>query len=164
MSQNTASVFSNPDTVAFYLFSKKPDISPIKLQKGLYFLFAYFGAFYGKTEEEDVSEGNGEKPKYLFNGSFEAWKYGPVIREVYAKYKSHYYNDEEMKKQAVKEVESHSEVKKFIDDLFGQIDGVSDFGLVDRSHIDESWSHAYEKKVSMDNDSIVKEYIEKYVV
>ncbi|MNW48900.1 hypothetical protein D3C74_262900 [compost metagenome] len=157
--------YFNVKDLASYLYHKKPDISPLKLQKGLYFLFAYHGALYGERTEEGVFEGTVGKPKYLFEAHFEAWQYGPVVREVYHADRTGEYADPESQDSAIRLIESEPEVKKFIDEMFEQIDSVSDFKLVDRSHQDEAWKNAYAKGQStpMDNEEIIKEYRESYV-
>lgn len=153
------------DTLASYLYSLKNNISPLKLQKSLYFLFAYHGAVYTQETDEGVFEGTSQAPKYLFNGQFEAWQYGPVIRSVYNNDKRGVYSDPQSIERAVEDVSKEVEVKKFIDELFSQIDSVSDFKLVDRSHQDDSWKEAYCQGQStlMDNEQIIQEYQNKYV-
>lgn len=74
------------------------NISPLRLQKTLYFLFAYYGASYGqlsKSKEYKVTQNESlNLPEYLFDAQFEAWQYGPVIRDVYVSNKySLDYND-----------------------------------------------------------------------
>lgn len=153
------------DTIASYLYHLKPDISPIKLQKSLYFLFAYYGALYGAEPKEGANEGTVGSGKYLFDANFQAWQYGPVIREVWANDRDNYYSQPDKIRDAIAEIGQEPEIKKFIDELFEQIDAVSDFKLVDRSHQDEAWKRAYEKGQStvMDNEEIIREYREKYV-
>jgi uncharacterized phage-associated protein len=153
------------NTMAKYLYSLNKNLSPLKLQKSLYFLFAYYGALYSKQNEEGVFEGSLNTPKYLFDADFEAWKYGPVIRDVYFGNKDGVYNsDDEGIKLAVDEVSENIEIKKFIDEMFEQINSVSDFGLVDRSHEDKVWQNAYktEGKI-MNHDEIIEEYTQRYV-
>jgi uncharacterized phage-associated protein len=159
---SNTTVFNSVHTVAKYLHYFKKDISPLKLQKSLYFLFAYHGALHGKQIKEGVFEGTSNIPEYLFDAEFEAWKYGPVIREVYAANKQNDYTDENIA-EAVREIESKHEVKHFIDELFKQIDSVSDFGLVDRSHQDDVWKNAYKNGTTIDKELIIGEYIERYV-
>ncbi|WP_340018375.1 type II toxin-antitoxin system antitoxin SocA domain-containing protein [Paenibacillus sp. FSL H3-0457] len=153
------------DTVASYLYHINPSISPLKLQKGLYFLFAYHGALYGEKVEDGVFEGTIGMPKYLFDAEFEAWQYGPVIRYVYFSDRDGDYVADNKPEKAKFEIEKEPEVKKFIDELFEQIDSVSDFKLVDRSHQDEAWKSAYKKGQStpMNNELIIQEYREQYV-
>lgn len=162
MSVKTA-ILPDVNYLASYLHNLKPDISPIKLQKSLYFLYAYHGAFYNQRATETVSEGTPNDNIELFKAEFEAWKYGPVIREVYFKKKNNEYNDGRKIEEAVSVIEKQPETKKFIDDLFRQLDSVSDFALVDRSHMDDAWKEAYKSDAIMDKESLIKEYAEKYV-
>jgi uncharacterized phage-associated protein len=162
-----ANAILNVHTLARYLYSIKPTISPLKLQKSLYFLFAFHGAVYRNKEEEGVFEGsNGASGKYLFDSKIEAWKYGPVIPDVYyaSRDDAGYANETDVR-AASEAISQDEELKSFIDDIFNQVDSVSDFKLVDRSHRDESWQKAYEKGQSteMDKEMIIAEYIEKYV-
>ena len=53
------------------------DITPLALQKLLYYAQGFFKAFTGE---------------YLFHNNCEAWVHGPVYRSVYYKYKNYGYN------------------------------------------------------------------------
>lgn len=158
------SFFPDVDTLVEYLYSIKPDITPLRLQKSLYFLYAYYGAFYGKMGQDDEKNEVSESyPKHLFPAKFEAWKYGPVIFDVYQKNKANAYAllEHDFSKYA-------TDVLEFLNELIEQLNSVSDFSLVERSHIDESWKTAYQSSMGydhteMDNDSIVAEYAEKYI-
>ena len=154
-------------TVARYLYNLKSTITPLKLQKSLYFLFAYHGALYARHPEEGEFEGTVANPRWLFDAQFEAWQYGPVIKEVWICDKNgEYFQDAEAIKCAVDVVGGEPEVETFIKELFAQIDEVSDFKLVERSHADKCWKDAYRKGQStpMDNEAIIAEYVERYVV
>ena len=67
------------------------NISPLKLQKSLYLLFAIWGG-NAAIINEDIDKGKGtieltdKVPTLLFDAKFEAWKYGPVDIEVYTRY------------------------------------------------------------------------------
>lgn len=158
-------VLDSPITVANYLFHLQPDISPIKLQKALYFLFAYYGGFYSSTSVEGESEGV-SNPSILFEAKFEAWKYGPVIREIYHLNKEGTLGQPEEVQKAVVALNECNEAKSFMDDLFFQINSVSDFSLVERSHQDDAWKVAFDSDETykyMDNLAIIAEYKEKYI-
>lgn len=53
------------------------NITPIKLQKALYFLFAYWGGYIesGRQNSNFVEEDMTKYKKYLHNGTFQAWTY-----------------------------------------------------------------------------------------
>lgn len=151
--------FENVDDLVQHLLYKFNELSPLKLQKGLYFLFAFYSGNYQNSEEDGVSESNYEYPKYLFDANFEAWTYGPVIREVYSKNKAEQYIPTEYD-FGVSPVDK--EIKNFIDDVFEMILEKSDFALVDRSHEDKVWKDAISKGKSsiMLKEDIANEYQE----
>lgn len=157
-------MFDSVNQIVEHVMSKVDGITPIRIQKNLYFLFAYYGATYGQmnSENEEVgfSEG-GSFPQYLFNADFQAWKFGPVIDEVYYHFKDEKYSPNEWIPQTPEE----KMVSEFINNLLSQFESVGDFGLVERSHQDKAWIDAYEKgyNQTIDNNFLVNEYVEKYV-
>ena len=153
--------FENLDDLVNYLYFKLPQITPLKLQKSLYFLFAYYGAFYGKFGRNNAEvETETRYPQYLFNGVFEAWKYGPVIREVYSKNKGGNFVARDLAKDKY-----DPEVLQFLDELILQLNEASDFSLVERSHMDQVWKNSYipGNNNIMENDDIINEY-ESYLI
>ena len=70
--------------VANWYLSKTP-MSPKKLQKILYYAYAWFLTL--ANESYDHIENR------LFENHFEAWVHGPVCPEIYHKYKEFGYND-----------------------------------------------------------------------
>lgn len=154
-----------------YLITKYKDkfngdkISPIKLQKGLYFLYAFWG---GKIKSQmlssidDIKEMTEMQFNYdedLFDAKFEAWTYGPVDREVYIWFKN-LRNDEynEINQKTLIIVDSN--VIGYIDNLIDKILNTNDLVLVDLSHEDKCWSSVYNptKKNAMSNEAIKCEY------
>lgn len=143
------------------------DITPIKLQKGLYFLFAKWGgkiiAAQGESAEDtEDDEFYGSVSPYLFNADFRAWKYGPVEYDVYKwnKYneRSPYIPDLKPDCDGV----FKNEIKKYVQEYSSRVFATSDFGLVDLSHEDDCWKSglsAPEEK--MNNDDILSEYASK---
>ena len=61
------------------------EISPIRLQKALYFCFAYWGGFVrkGKNAKQLSEVDLDQVDEILFDDQIEAWVYGPVIPNVY---------------------------------------------------------------------------------
>ena len=131
-------------------------ISPLKLQKSLYFCFAYWGAFV-YCDEKKQSELSLNYSKYLFGERIEAWVYGPVIPDVY--HSKEYLNEcnpEEMFK-------GKEYVREFIDDILNDTLKISDFKLVEISHKDNCWKHNFREKDLQHNkeinkDEIIREY------
>ena len=134
--------FDNVDVLVSYILYKFPTISPLKLQKYLYFLFAFYAGTYPVGEEIGVKEQTYNFPNYLFKGDFEAWVFGTVIREVYQKNKNGGYQGEEYNFGGSP---IDREIKKFIDDIGSMVMKKSDFALVDRNHEDKSWKKAITK-------------------
>ena len=70
----------NVDEIANYFLSKS-EMTPKKLQKILYFAYAWYLAIMNESKDELNIK--------LFNNQFEAWIHGPVCPEIYAEYKSY---------------------------------------------------------------------------
>ncbi len=65
---------SKIEVVADYLLSKCGGITPLSLQKALYYAQGFCYAFYGK---------------FLFNEDCEAWVHGPVYPKIYRQYRDY---------------------------------------------------------------------------
>lgn len=68
------SVSSKIDTVIQYLLCQCEDITPLALQKALYYIQGFHFAFY-KT--------------FLFSEDCQAWVHGPVYRDIYFRYRDY---------------------------------------------------------------------------
>ncbi|WP_296876253.1 Panacea domain-containing protein [Thomasclavelia sp.] len=138
-------------------------ITPIKLQKSLYFLYAYWG---GKIRSQHLTDTSGDTleemvemefgyDEDLFDASFEAWFYGPVDKDVYAWFKN--LTKEEYDKinfQRFKNVDNF--VIEYIDYLIDKILNTNDFVLIDISRKEQCWKSVYKsgEKNVIDNDKI----------
>lgn len=134
-------------------------ISPIKLQKSLYFLFAYWGQFIrsNKENQDSVEVDYSYYSEFLFDDRIEAWTYGPVVPGVFTAEKNGYldfYNID-----GYLESEEDRVKKEFIDDLLRQLFAADDFGLVKLSHEDECWKRHYIESDERHNREIPKEEI-----
>lgn len=65
------------ESASNYIISRSIEITPLALQKQLYFTQGFHNAFTGK---------------FMFEEDCEAWVHGPVYRNIYNKYKDHGYN------------------------------------------------------------------------
>ncbi|ADH03105.1 gp24 [Brochothrix phage BL3] len=143
-----------------HVHSRIENMTNIRLQKTMYLLFAFYGATFGSMEKD--KELDEFYPKYLFEPSFEAWRYGPVDNEIYRDFKSEVFSIAPFEPKTKEEIN----VLKFLDDLIVQTNAINDFGLVDRTHQDDAWRERYvegEIHIKMDADEIIDEYLEKYV-
>jgi orf24 len=151
--------FENVDNLVEYLLFKYKELTPLKLQKSLYFLFGFYAGTYQQSEAEGELESTYQFPKYLFDAEFEAWTYGPVIKDVYFKNKRGEYTG---KNYDFSNKYVDAEINKFIDDVSEMIMKKSDFALVDRTHEDKVWKEAISKGKSteMKKEDIASEYRE----
>ncbi len=140
-------------------FSK--DISPIKIQKSLYFLYALWAKDILKNTEDEKIEMNEHlyeyKDKELFKVNFHAWTYGPVVKEI--RNKNSYISD------GNNNISLESLIKDdFLSDWFDSklesIFNTNDFVLVDVSHRDLAWREArvISDDQEMNNLDILNEY------
>ena len=135
--------FNNIDNLVEHILFQFPEIGPLKLQKGLYFLFAFYINTHSIEPKTDVIETENIFPKYLFQADFEAWNYGPVIRDVYLKFKEKQYTPRQFQFS-----EKDKEIEIFVKDAMKMIVKKSDFALVDRIQEDIAWQKAYRNKNS----------------
>lgn len=71
------------DSVARYIVDRCEDLTPLMLQKALYYIQGFHFAFLGS---------------FPFEEDCEAWTHGPVFKEVYYRYKDYRYQPEEKRK------------------------------------------------------------------
>ena len=134
-------------------------ISPIKLQKSLYFLFAYWGQFIrsNKENKDSVEVDYSYYSEFLFDDRIEAWTYGPVVPEVFIAEKNEFFGY--INNDGYLEDEQDRVKKEFIDNLLRQLFAADDFGLVRLSHEDECWKRHYIENDEKHNREIPKEEI-----
>ena len=132
------------------------DISPLKLQKVLFFLFGEWGAFIQKSSVN--KSGDWERlqnySKYLFGEDIEAWLYGPVVKVVYDEF-----NNEKISEKDIFDTESRLYVGEFIKDLALELFELSDFRLVELSHQMNCWKKNFVDNAERHNKVIDKEEI-----
>lgn len=148
----------------YFNYSKeKKEISPIKLQKSLYFLFAYWGGFIKKNNDNiDYVEEKLNLSEYLFDDTFQAWVYGPVIPNIFRMYRD---KTIDYKTLDVGSIFDNVDiiVKESIDSLLEELFAVSDFKLVSVSHEDNCWKNHFdifsdEHNEIIPSSEIVQEY------
>lgn len=148
-------------------------ITPIKLQKGLYFLFAMWGGKILSGQADGVTDieisVKGFHP-YLFEPRFFAWRYGPVDEDIYHWFKNHtsfesfdITSEFQLKPETGITDEEYQIAADYIDNLSKRIFNTGDFALVDLSHQDECWKEARSRDETpentlMNNRRIIEEY------
>lgn len=141
--------------LANYIIDKaNGNISPIKLQKSLYFCFAYWGGFVrkGKNGKSEITQ---EYPELLFGNRIEAWVYGPVVPDVY------HCENLDSYKNASENIFGSDFIKNYIDGILDDVLKANDFTLVDASHRDKCWKNHFIRQKFFHNDKIPHEEIIK---
>ena len=124
-----------------YILKQKSEFVPdeilefptqLKLQKLLYFVQAAYLSLLNKP---------------AFNEEIEAWQYGPVVREIYEKFKDYWRNpiefdEEELRKNYEKFSDEEKELISFINETFWKY---SASRLVDITHNHKPWKDAWDK-------------------
>lgn len=107
-------------TIAKYIINKiHPE--PLTLQKLLYFSQGYSYAFYDRP---------------LFSDNMEGWVHGPVVRDVYNKFKDYQYNPIDLD-YAIEKLDKNAEdVINYVIDKYSKYDGRY---LEQLTHQQEPW-------------------------
>jgi putative zinc finger/helix-turn-helix YgiT family protein len=137
------------DYVVKYLLTNSLDITPLALQKLLYYAQGFYKAFTGE---------------FLFHNNCEAWVHGPVYRSIYYKYKDYGYNPIEEKNYNYGEIKLTAVEKELLDSIIRNFGCYSGKVLEKMTHVEEPW-RATRKGLSDNEGSdriIAKELIAKY--
>jgi uncharacterized phage-associated protein len=138
---NVAKYFIYLSSQAFVGDNKEREgITNLKLQKILYFAQAYYLAKFDKP---------------LFNNTIEAWEYGPVVPDVYRKFKDYGGNPIISEKDESSLSEKDKGILKEVWETFG---GYSASRLVDISHAHTPWKDAYASKDKTISNKSLGEY------
>lgn len=117
---------SRIELVTRYLLSRSFDVTPLALQKLLYYAQAFFHALFGRD---------------LFVDDCQAWSYGPVYPDIYYRYRS--YRSEPIPQEEINGLdELTAEEKSFLDDvirIFGYFSGPT---LSSITHAEKPWLKA----------------------
>lgn len=138
------------DTVIEYLLSECGDVTPLALQKALYYIQGFYYAFFGK---------------YLFKEDCEAWVHGPVYREVYKRY-SDYRFDPIQSYSSNEDIDLGSSERAILDSIIKNICCYSGKVLENFTHAETPWLITRgELPNNVPSSSIIeKELIGKYFV
>lgn len=151
--ENSTEILSKIEAVTQYILNKNDEITPLSLQKQLYFIQGFYLALYKEL---------------LFNVNCEAWLHGPVYPEVYHKYKEYGYNPIEDNEHYIydKNIDSKlSDKEKTIVDIVTKTFGIySGRILEDITHKEEPWKRARHglKTIDYSNEVISIASIDEY--
>lgn len=115
--------FAKIDIVINYLLCKCEDITPLALQKALYYIQGFYFAFM---------------QEYLFKEDCEAWAHGPVFREIYQRYSSYRFDPIETGETCDESILSNYE-KAIVDSIIRNLCCYSGKTLESFTHSEEPW-------------------------
>ncbi len=136
-------------------FLSKDNLTPKKLQKLVYYAYAWFIAL----NNEDVNE----VTNVLFDEQPEAWIHGPVFPSLYDKYKGYNWNEiQKIDNDSCSNI--NNDLKAFLNDVWIKFGKFSADQLEYMTHQEEPWAKA-RKNISStmrSNEKISKEDIFNY--
>lgn len=151
--ENNAEEVGKIETVTQYILNKNDEITPLSLQKQLYFIQGFYLALYKEI---------------IFHVNCQAWLHGPVYPEVYHKYKKYGYNPIEdvehfiyNKKVEEKLSDKEKDVVDMVTKTFGMYSGKI---LENITHKEEPWKKARRgiKTIDYSNEVISIDSIGNY--
>ena len=111
------------DDAINYLLCKCEDITPLALQKLLYYVQGFYFAFMNR---------------FIFEENCEAWVHGPVYRNVYNKYRGYCFDPIECENLA-KDITLSGSEKTIIDSVIKNLSGYSGKTLEAFTHLEMPW-------------------------
>lgn len=126
----TESKFTAQQIANWYL--KKGSLSPKKLQKILYYAYSWVLTL----TNDDVDHLDNK----LFDDTFEAWAHGPVLNDIYSKYKSYGYND--IPEYNGEVVELPDDVEDILNQVWDEYGAFTADQLENLSHREAPWIKA----------------------
>lgn len=121
---------SSLEKIANYLIIKCGDITPLTLQKALYYIQGFFYAFFNR---------------FIFSEDCEAWAHGPVYKDIYEEYKEYKYNPIEIEQGEFTLDVSDCE-KEVIDTVIKYFCCYNGKVLESFTHSESPWNNAIEQK------------------
>lgn len=115
--------FEKIDAIVSYVLCRCEDITPLALQKLLYYIQGFYYAFYNR---------------FIFEKSFEAWVHGPVIGTIYFKYKDYKFDPIECSEMVDDQLLASSE-KTIIDSVIKNMGCYSGKTLEYFTHAETPW-------------------------
>lgn len=115
---------SKLESAVRYLLMQTSEITPLALQKLLYFGQGFQKAF---------------RNNFLFEEDCEAWVHGPVYRNVYEKYRNYGYNPIEEKKLSFDNINLSDDEKELLDHIVLYFGCYSGKVLESMTHLEKPW-------------------------
>jgi len=138
------------DVAKYFLYKTSQDgdlITNLKMQKLLYYAQAWYLVNFDKS---------------LFEDQIFAWDFGPVVKNVYDRFKKYRHTPiviEENFERNIKKI--GKEDKKFLDEFYDQFSNYSAHDMVNLSHSEEPWQKAYKTKTQIIDINLMKDFYTK---
>lgn len=132
--------FNGPEVVADFFLSKE-ELSPKKIQKLVYYSYAWFLA----TNNDTVESGDAITNK-LFKETPEAWLHGPVFRSLYEKYKT--YGWRKVEKGKAPKIDN-KDIVEFLEKIWATFGEYSADALEYMTHQETPWINARREEKSL---------------
>lgn len=173
MSVQNKNVFEDKDTLVSFLLSFYDSPTPLKIQKSIYLLWAFYAGTYGAIDYDEESFNNDNSLRYpaqLFEPAFEAWRYGPVDYDIYTEMKQGELSKSDsdlgnlVVQSTLEDDSQRRNISMFLENLISQINDLDDFSLVNRTHQDKSWLDSYKEgqsHITIPSNIIHDEYVKK---
>lgn len=153
--------FNNVNDLISYLITKFDNPTDVKIEKSLYFLWAFYVAIFGDNGYAQPVRDLGNYPKYLFPASFGGSIFGPeLVGLCWADYNNKIKNaNNESTYNPVPKNTVEQDVWDFIDETITQLNLVNDVALIELS-CDNAWEKAYRRGAHtlLNEDDIVNAY------
>ncbi|WP_156286013.1 type II TA system antitoxin MqsA family protein [Oceanivirga salmonicida] len=145
---NTLNENSKINMVIKYLLNKCEDITPLALQKSLYYIQGFYYAFYNK---------------FLFVEECQAWTHGPVYPDIYSKYRDYRFDPIKTNVEIDDTIFSSSELA-VLESVVKNICCYSGKVLEKFTHSETPWllARGELKEIEPSNEIVNKEDIGKY--
>lgn len=150
--------YSYNDVANWFLVEGKGEISPKKLQKLVYYAYAWVLTLLNDSSEE-------LNTRLFEDAKFEAWVHGPVLRDLYAKYASYGFENIEEPKEQPEFVEDVQDILEQVWEVYGDYSADQ---LESMTHQEDPWKNARKGLLPLDSSStliddrdIFKYYIQR---
>lgn len=140
---------SKLDSAIKYLLNQTTDVTPLALQKLLYYTQCFYKAF---------------SDTFLFEEDCEAWKHGPVYKDIYHQYKGYGHMPIEKNEVTFKDIDLTENEKELLDQIIKSFGCYSGKVLEKMTHSEKPWRIAREglSEWESSNEVIKKSDIAEY--
>ena len=140
---------SKIESVANYIIEKSSEITPLALQKLIYYSQSFFRVFF---------------KKFMFENNCQAWIHGPVYPDIYQKYKKHGYNPIDEKSDTLSGYDLSEKEIEVINSVLNNFGCYSGKILEKMTHVEMPWleTRGDLRKEEFSSNDISKELIVEY--